>query len=70
VWSYLHGNIAVSSGPIVATAMKLLIDTLLLVAVMGLCAWWWEGEHGEEEVAELRILLEPSASSLSIRTGP
>jgi hypothetical protein len=46
VWSYLHGNIAVSSGPIVATAMKLLIDTLLLVAVMGLCAWWWEGRKG------------------------
>ncbi len=43
VWGYLHGNIALSSGPPVAAAMGLLIDTLLLVGVVGLCAWWWEG---------------------------
>ena len=43
-WGYLHGNIALSSsGPIVAAAMAFLVDTLLLVGLVGLCAWWWEG---------------------------
>ena len=46
VWGYLHGNIAFSSGPIVAAAMDLLIDTLLLVGLVGLCAWWWGGRTG------------------------
>jgi hypothetical protein len=26
--------------------MDLLIDTLLLVGLVGLCAWWWEGRTG------------------------
>jgi hypothetical protein len=46
VWGYLHGNIALSSDPLLAPAMDLLIDTLLLVGVVGLCAWWWEGRTG------------------------
>jgi hypothetical protein len=46
-WGYLHGNIALSSsGPIAAAAMAFLIDTLLLVGLVGLCAWWWEGRTG------------------------
>ena len=46
-WGYLHGNIALSSsGPIVAAAMDLLVSTLLLVGLVGLCAWWWEGPKG------------------------
>jgi hypothetical protein len=46
-WGYLHGNIALSSyGPIVAAAMGFLVDTLLLVGLGGLCAWWWEGPKG------------------------
>jgi hypothetical protein len=43
VWGYLHGNMGGSAGPVVAAAMGLLIDTLLLVGLAGLCAWWWEG---------------------------
>lgn len=47
VWGYLHGNVALSSfGPTVAAAMDLLIDTLLLVGLLGLCAWWSEGQTG------------------------
>jgi hypothetical protein len=46
-WGYLHGNIALSSsGPIVAAAMGFLVDTLLLVGLVGLCAWWWGGPKG------------------------
>jgi len=46
-WGYLHGNIALSSsGPIVAAAMDLLVGTLLLVGLVGMCAWWWEGPKG------------------------
>jgi hypothetical protein len=46
-WGYLHGNIAFSSsGPIVAAVMVVLVNTLLLVGVVGLCAWWWEGRTG------------------------
>ena len=43
VWGYLHGNIVLPSAPVVAAAMDLLIDILLLMGVAGLCAWWWEG---------------------------
>ena len=46
VWGYLHGNIVLSSAPVVAAAMGLLIDILLLVGVAGLCAWWREGRTG------------------------
>ncbi len=46
VWGYLHGNIALSSAPVVAAAMGLLIATLLLAGLVGLCAWWWEGPTG------------------------
>ena len=43
-WGYLHGNITLSSsGPVVAAAVGFLVDTLLLVGLVGLCAWWWEG---------------------------
>jgi hypothetical protein len=43
-WGYLHGNMALSSsGPMVAAAMGFLVDTLLLMGLVGLCAWWWEG---------------------------
>jgi hypothetical protein len=43
-WGYLHGNIALSSsGPVVTAAMSFLVNTLLLVGLVGLCAWWWEG---------------------------
>jgi hypothetical protein len=46
-WGYLHGNIALSSsGPIVAATMNFLVETLLLVGLGGLCAWWWEGPKG------------------------
>ena len=46
-WGYLHGNIALSSsGPIVAAVMGVLVDTFLLVGLVGLCAWWWEGRTG------------------------
>ena len=46
VWGYLHGNIVLSSAPVVVATMDLLIGTLLLVGVVGLCAWWWEGRTG------------------------
>jgi hypothetical protein len=46
VWGYLHGNVAPPSAPVVAAAMGLLIDTLLLAGLVGLCAWWWEGPTG------------------------
>ena len=42
-WGYLHGNMGGSAGPVIAAAMGLLIDTLLLAGLAGLCAWWWEG---------------------------
>jgi hypothetical protein len=46
-WGYLHGNIALSSsGPIVAAVMVFLVDALVLVGLVGLCAWWWEGPKG------------------------
>ena len=46
-WGYLHGNIALpSSGPIIAGAISFLVDALLLVGLVGLCAWWWEGPKG------------------------
>jgi hypothetical protein len=46
-WGYLHGTIALSSScPIAAAAMAFLIVTLLLVGLVGLCAWWWEGPKG------------------------
>ena len=43
IWGYLHGNMGGSAGPVIAAAMGLLIDTLLLAGLAGLCAWWWEG---------------------------
>jgi hypothetical protein len=46
VWGYLHGNIVLSSAPVVVAAMDLLVGTLWLVGVVGLCAWWWEGRTG------------------------
>lgn len=43
-WGYLHGTITLSSlGPIFAPVTGFLIDTLLLVGLVGLCTWWWEG---------------------------
>ena len=46
MWGYLHGNIVLFSGPVVVATMDLIIDTLLLVGVVGLCAAWWEGRTG------------------------
>jgi hypothetical protein len=46
VWGYVHGNIAPPSAPVVAAAMGLLIDALLLAGLVGLWAWWWEGPTG------------------------
>jgi|SRR5215208_2015533 hypothetical protein len=46
VWGYLHGNIVLSSSHMLAAAMDLLIDMLLLVGLVGLCAWWREGRTG------------------------
>ncbi len=46
MWGYLHGNIALSSAPVVGAAMALLIDILLLAGVAGLYAWWWQGQTG------------------------
>ena len=43
MWGYLHGNIVLSSGTVLTVAMGLLINTLLLIGLGGLCAWWWQG---------------------------
>lgn len=43
IWGYLHGNIVLSSGTALTVTMDLLINTLLLSGLGGLCAWWWQG---------------------------
>jgi hypothetical protein len=64
VWGYLHGNIALSSGTLLAAAMDLLIDTLLLV---GLCAWWWEGRTGR--LGAVGFVFAFSGAALSVAHG-
>ena len=46
-WGYLHGNIALSHfSAVLPGAMSLLMNMLLLVGLVGLCAWWREGRAG------------------------
>ena len=43
-WGYLHGNNALSYfGAVLPGTMSLLMNMLLLVGLVGLCAWWREG---------------------------
>jgi hypothetical protein len=67
-WGYLHGNITLSSsGPIVTAAMGLLIDTLFLVGLGGVCAWWWQGRMGW--VGAVGFLLGFAGAAMSVGQG-
>jgi hypothetical protein len=67
-WGYLHGNIALSSSePIVAAAMDVLLGTLLLVGLVGMCAWWWEGPKGL--LGAMGFVLGFAGAALSVAHG-